>query len=163
MNTADISSVSTRELLRFYARILTELARRGVVRSRNAPAGDLAEFLVARAYNGKLAAPSEKSWDVDAAGRKLQVKCRVIDSAAKRTQQFSPFRSWGFDACVFVLLDSTTYEVIRALEIDVSNVESSSRAVAWVAGSRISVAQVQAHPSVKDVTDLVRVAYDSLQ
>jgi len=162
MDITDISSLSTRELLGSYAQILTELLRRGVVRSRNAPAGDLAEFLVASAYNGELAAPSEKGWDVNAAGRKLQVKCRVIDPTVKSSQQFSPFRSWGFDACVFVLLDSMTYEIIRALEIDISNVKSSSQPSPWVAGSRITVAQVLTHQSAKDVTDLVRAAYDSL-
>lgn len=77
--TPHIPDAPTQELLRLYAQILTELLRRGVVRSRNAPAGDLAELLVARAYSGDLAPLSEKSWDVDAGGRKLQVKSRVID------------------------------------------------------------------------------------
>ena len=160
--TPHIPDAPTQELLRLYAQILTDLLLRGVVRSRNAPAGDLAELLVARAYSGDLAPLSEKSWDVDAGGRKLQVKSRVIDPDNKRTQTFSPFRSWGVNACVFVLLNPTTYEVIRALEIDVADVEASSRPTAWVAGSRITVAQVLAHPAATDVTDLVRRAYGDL-
>lgn len=57
-------AMSTRALLRLYADILSELIRRGVVRSRNAPAGDLAEEIVRVAFAGSLAPPSEKSWDV---------------------------------------------------------------------------------------------------
>ena len=64
MSSIDLEHMSTRALLRLYSEILTELLQRGVVRSRNAPAGDLAEWLVARAYGGKLAPPSAKSWDV---------------------------------------------------------------------------------------------------
>jgi hypothetical protein len=71
----DLRSLTVRALLRLSAAIVTELNSRGVVRSRNAPAGDLAESLVAKAYQGKFAEPSVKSWDVQAAGRKLQVKC----------------------------------------------------------------------------------------
>lgn len=63
---------------------------------------------------------------------------------------------------MFVLLDARTYDVVRALEIDVADVEASSRRVEWVAGSRISVAQVLAHPAVVDVTELLRAAYDRL-
>ena len=54
-----IAATPTRTLLRVYAATLTELVRRGVVRTRNAPAGDLAELLVARAYGGEMAPNSE--------------------------------------------------------------------------------------------------------
>lgn len=42
----DLSTVSSRDLLTTYAQILTHLANRGVTRSRNAPVGDVAEYLV---------------------------------------------------------------------------------------------------------------------
>lgn len=161
-SATDLGNTPTRSLLRLYAQILTELLRREVVRSRNAPAGDLAEALVARAYGGSLAAKSEKSWDVLVDDRKIQVKCRVVEAGARRTQQFSPFRSWGFDSCVFVLLDSLSYDVVRALEIKVDDVEATSRRVDWVAASRISVAQVLAFPGVNDVTQRLQAAYDDL-
>jgi hypothetical protein len=60
----DLPATSSRDLLTTYAQILTLLVDRGVTRSRNAPVGDIAEFLVAKAYAGTLAPPSEKSWDV---------------------------------------------------------------------------------------------------
>jgi hypothetical protein len=36
---------------------------------------------------------------------------------AEGTQQYSPFRSWDFDACVFITFDAYTYDVIQALEV----------------------------------------------
>ena len=78
------SNFSSHELLRQYAGMLSELRARGVIRTLNAPSGDLAETLTERAYQGELAPDSEKSWDVRAAGgRFLQVKSRV--SAADET------------------------------------------------------------------------------
>lgn len=102
----ELEQLSTRALLRLFVDILTELIHRGVVRSRNAPAGDLAEYLVANAFGGELAPPSEKSWDVRVGDRCLQVKVRLIAAGDRRSHTYSPFRSWNFDACVFVLLDA---------------------------------------------------------
>lgn len=60
----DLTNLSPRELLALYSKILTELITRRVVWSRNAPAGDYAELLVAEALGGRIAKASEKSWDV---------------------------------------------------------------------------------------------------
>jgi hypothetical protein len=57
---------------------------------------------VAKAYSGALAA--------------LQVECRLVDQDDRRSQSFSPFRSWDFDACVFIVLDCNTEDAIRAVE-----------------------------------------------
>jgi len=134
-----LQAMTVRQLLRLYADLLTELVRRDVVRSRNAPAGDLAEHLVHRAYGGELAPPSEKSWDVRAPdGRLLQVKARLIAAGDRRSHNYSPFRSFGFDACVFLLLDAHTYDVVQAVEVPVDAVRALARETKWVAGSRVS-------------------------
>lgn len=41
-------NLTVRELLQYYADILTELKKRGVVRIANSPLGDYAELLVVR-------------------------------------------------------------------------------------------------------------------
>lgn len=121
----DLSGISSHALLRLYADILTSLNARGVLRSRNAPAGDLAEYLVAVAYGGTLAAQSKKSWDVAAPdGRLLQVKSRVVEPGARTSQNYSPFRSWDFDACVFVHFDAATYEVADAVEVPAETIRA---------------------------------------
>jgi hypothetical protein len=156
--------MGVRELLRLYSRVLTELIERGIVRSRNPPAGDLAESVVAKAYRGELAAPSEKSWDVHAAdGVRLQVKCRVVERGSRRTQVYSPFRSWDFQACVFVTLDSVTYDIVQAVEVSVDQVKAIARKSSWVAGHRVTVSQIRGGVGgAIDVTERLREAYAAM-
>lgn len=160
----DLTQWSTSRLLRSYLAILEELLRRGVIRTRNAPAGDLAERVVALAYSGELAPNSEKSWDVRANdGRLLQVKSRVIFPGAHKSQVFSPFRSYEFDACVFVLFDGRNYEISQAIEVPRQSVMDIARRSEWVAASRVRVfADLIAAPGARDVTEAVRLSLASL-
>ena len=160
----ELEHLTTRELLRVYADILTELLRRGVVRSRNAPAGDLAEYLVAVAFGGVLAPASEKSWDVRVGERLLQVKVRLIAAGDRRSHTFSPFRSWGFDACVFVLLDAHTYGITSAVEVPVAGVQELARESTWVRGFRIGTrADLRNVAGAVDRTTEIRRALESLE
>lgn len=154
----DLTQQSPRELLALYSQILTELIGRRIIWSRNAPAGDYAELLVAEAFEGRIARGSEKSWDVRVGDQLLQVKCRVTDTSSKKSQTYSPFRSFEFNSCVFVLLDSVTYEVVSAIEVAREVVEESSSLSAWVAGRRVTVKQVLALKEGRDVTSMLRGA-----
>lgn len=157
---------STQQLLAQYAEILRELRDRNIIRTANAPAGDLAETLVARAYAGNLAPNSEKSWDIAAGdGRKLQVKARVIaDHAIAKPVQFSVFRSWEFDAAVFVVLSAESYEVLAAIEVPSASVKGRSSESLWVRGNRITVgiSALKQLTGAVDVTEKVKLAYSQL-
>lgn len=159
-----LRTLDTRTLLRRYAETLAILKERDVVRSRNAPVGDLAETLVKEAYKGHLAPPSQKSWDVELPdGTRLQVKSRVIDPEARGTQVYSPFRSWDFDRCVFVLFDANTYDVMRATEVPVTGVQSVARRAEWVAGDRVRVHADLTHlEGARDVTGILSKAMATL-
>lgn len=71
----DVRGLVTGDLLALYGDLLDELNYRQVIRSRNPPAGDLAETLTALVYGGRMAKKSEKAWDVevlvDGVARKL--------------------------------------------------------------------------------------------
>lgn len=165
LDPADVAAAPTRTLLRLYAATLTELLRRKVVRTRNAPAGDLAELLVARAYGGTLAPNSEKSWDVRAADeRLLQVKCRVVSERPTNGQLgLSPFRSFDFTAVVIVLFAEETYDVVRAVELPVSAVREAARLVRHVNGHRLhATPTLLARPDAVDVTTRLQAALESL-
>lgn len=165
LDVARLSTTPTRTLLRLYAATLTELLKRGVIRTRNAPAGDLAEELVARAYRGTRAPPSEKSWDVrDVDDRLLQAKCRVVSKRPTRGQLgLSPFRSFRFDAVVIVLLDQASYDVVQAVEVPVGVVQEHARYVGHVNGHRLhATAALLSHPDAIDVTDRLRAALECL-
>jgi len=158
------AGASTPELFSAYRRILAELRGRGIVRTDNAPAGDYAEFLVARAYDGELAPSSEKSWDVLTKGRKLQVKCRVVsDPVGPRQRQLSPFRTFGFHAAVVVLFRNTDYSVLRAVEVPVDLVKKRATYREHVNGHVVRVTQdLLDHPDCRDVTELLAAAADGI-
>jgi len=81
----NLSTFSESGPFSLYRAILRELKSRGVIRTENAPVGDYAEYLVATALGGQLAANSEKSWDVlSENGEKLQVKARVVSEPQSR-------------------------------------------------------------------------------
>ncbi|AXH95978.1 hypothetical protein DV701_07430 [Ornithinimicrobium avium] len=159
--------MSSRELLRTYASILTELVKRGVTRSRNAPVGELAELLVQRAYGGILAPSNAKSWDVESAdGRNIQVKARLVVPGATRAEQYSPFRSWDFDVCVFITFDAHTYDVLLALEVPAVEVQQLATAVPHVGATAARVSTrtpLGAAPGAVDVTPQVRAAMSELE
>jgi hypothetical protein len=94
-----VAQLASTRLLELYGSILNELNHRKVVRTRNAPAGDLAETLTALVYGGKLALNSEKAWDVLAPeDRKIQVKA-LVKAEGKRPGNFSVFRPRMVSTC----------------------------------------------------------------
>ncbi len=135
----DLVSMSVPELLDTYRAILRELRRRDVVRTANAPAGDFAEQLVAKALRGQLAPNSQRGYDLRTPdGRRIQVKCRVLDETRKNPRRkLSPFKSFDFDDAVIVLLNSD-YTVHRGVLVPVAVVKrvAKKRANGHVADAR---------------------------
>lgn len=159
-----LSDLRTSQLFELYRGTLAELRMRGVVRTENAPAGDYAEYLVARALDGVLAPNSEKSWDVRlTGGKRIQVKCRVFsDPPTAGQQQLSPFRSFDFDSVVIVLLSNTDYSVRRAVELPRSVVETFSVFRQHVNGYIVRVtSDLLDHPEAIDLTARLLDAYSA--
>jgi hypothetical protein len=157
----DLSTFSESGLFSLYRAILSELKSRGVIRTENAPVGDYAEYLVATALGGQLAPNSEKSWDVlSNDGEKLQVKARVVSDPAEPGQlQLSPFRSFGFDSAVIVLLSAADYAVVRASKVPRYVVESSATYRQHVNGKVLFARpQIMGHPEATDLTAALRAA-----
>jgi hypothetical protein len=155
----DPRALTVRELLATYVRVLDELTHRQLIRTRNSPLGDLAESIAVRAYGGTLAPNSEKSFDLTAGdGRRIQVKARLVNPTDKRAHAFSPFRTWGFDAAVFLLFDSRTYDLNWARELTAEDAQALGRRIEHINGTSISVRQVAATGT--DVTEWLAAAYD---
>jgi hypothetical protein len=155
------TDLSVRQLLASYVAVLDELMRRGLVRTRNSPLGDLAESLALRAYGGVLAPNSEKSYDLLTANhRRIQVKARLVDPRDRRSQNFSAFRSWNFDSALFLLFDTNTYDLIWARELTRDETEAIGRRVERTNSSAILVRGVAA--SGTDITVRLAEAYDRI-
>lgn len=142
------------QLLGTYASILEELRKRGLVRTNNAPVGDLAEHAASIVYGGTLAPNSEKSYDLTALdGRLIQVKVRNIRPETSPSAVFSVIRSFGFDACIFVLIDSVNHWVQGAYEWTAAEVREFGVHSAHTNGITIRVSQARHHGI--DLTDQV--------
>ena len=159
INPTALSEVPPRELLAGYEKLLRELRRREVVRTNDAPSGQYAEWLAQRAFGGDLAPNSVKSYDLIAqTGRRLQAKARVIPDPSRISgeRQLSPFRSFDFDDALIILFDST-YQVSRAVLLDVETVVNHSRESSHVNG-RVLIARDSVLDLGDDVTDLLNSA-----
>ena len=160
----DLSTWSESGLFSLYRAILAELKSRDLIRTENAPAGDYAEYLVMTALGRKLATNSEKSWDVLALdGEKLQVKARVVSDPPQAGQlQLSPFRSFGFDSAVIVLLSAADYSVVRASKVPRHVVEASAVYRRHVNGKVLFARpDIMQHPDATDLTTTLREAQTS--
>lgn len=117
---------------------LARMRELGIVRTANAPAGDFAEWLVAKATGGELAPNSQKGWDVITDdGERIQVKARFVTEPIKAGQrQLSPFRSFDFDSLLVVLLNDAS-PVRRGSSIPRETVEAGALANEYVNAKRV--------------------------
>lgn len=116
------------ELLTSYRNILLSLRARGLVRTSNAPIGDLAEYCAAIVYDGLLAPNSEKSYDLIAEdGRRIQVKVRLLRPDTSRAAVFSPIRSFDFHGGLFLIVDDQAGDVKTARELTVQEIRDHGK------------------------------------
>ena len=158
-----LTALTVRDLLSTYADVLAELRERNLVRTNNAPIGDLAEYCAAMVYDGLLAPNSEKSFDLTASdGRLVQVKVRQLRPNAP-SALFSPLRSFGFDVAVFIVVDSTTNQVMAAREWTAEEVQQHGSFKAHTNGTTVPVSRVltEAARGV-DLTASFAAAWDAL-
>lgn len=163
VTTIDLGGYSTRDLLALYGAIIDELLRRHVVRTRNAPAGDYGEWLVARALNGTLEPNSAKSWDVRTpGGERVQVKTRVVGPDTRGSAAWSVFRTFDFDSAVFIRLTRGSYAVERAVKVPSAALPPASRYSAHVAGHLVRLrTRLLDLSGAVDITDAIRAAADT--
>ncbi|MCQ9616352.1 hypothetical protein L1889_06270 [Paenalcaligenes niemegkensis] len=71
----DIKKLSLHDLLTLHTDAITELRHRGVLRTKNNPTGDYAEWLVSKALGLTLASNSSADYDaVSESGKKYKSK-----------------------------------------------------------------------------------------
>lgn len=116
---SDLEKLSEIELLQLHASIIDELKRREVVRTKNNPIGDYAEWLVAKALNLQLARNSSAGYDgKDINGIKYQIKARRI-TPENKSSQLSAIRNLSgkdFDELVGLIFDEK-YQILVAVQI----------------------------------------------
>ncbi len=119
----DLTTYTTRELLKFWAAIMRELLRRDVIRTANNPIGDIAEAVVTEHYNGERQAFSNSGWDVTAAnGERLEVKGIRLTGARTRAN-LSPIPATSTYTHVIIVVFDADLRVTETLRMPRSAVE----------------------------------------
>jgi hypothetical protein len=143
----------TADLLSDWSAIMSELRRRGAIRSENNPTGDLAEALVAGFYQVQPAANSTAGYDLYLSdGTRVQVKGRRC-TAHSKPSHYGLMRRLDedpFDLLVVVNLDEK-FAVESAYRMPISVVRElarfSSHTNAWrlpvIRGSRADLPGVE--------------------
>lgn len=157
-----IAGASVGDLLGLYSRVIGELRHREVLRTNNPPAGDYAEWLVARAFGvTRLEANSTASYDLSCEeyGR-VQVKGRVVTPGGGPGQlQSSPFRSAKFDHAALVLFNQADYSVQLAVMLPVEAVIERWKARKHVNGHVLFMnGPTMGHGSATDITAMLAAA-----
>ena len=154
MASKELPDLSVPELLATHSAVIEELRRRGVVRSKNNPTGDYAEWLVSSKLGLTLESNSAKGFDaVDHSGSRYQIKGRRItpDNKSAQLGVIRNLEGHDFDFLVGVVFDKD-WVVLRAAIIP-------HRTLAGLAVFRPHVNGHVMHlrPSVFDEQDVVDV------
>jgi hypothetical protein len=156
---------STQGLLRLYCDIVSELRRRGVIRSTNNPAADVAELLVTRALRLERAPKSTRGYDAfDRAGRRFEIKARRLtkESPSRELSVIRGLEKKHFTHLVGVLF-TDRFEVMRACLIPVDVVKQVARYSEHVNGWRLLLRDsVWGIADVKDLTKDLQSAFKQL-
>ncbi len=123
------NALTVPELLRCFADILDELKERKVVRTRNNPVADYAEWLVAQKLGLMLERNSKRGYDaVDQNGKRYQIKSRRLDPTNESTQLsvIRNLEAGDFDYLVGVLFNRD-FTVKEACRIPHSVIKQHSR------------------------------------
>jgi len=159
----DPTLLSVGEILHVYTALLVELGRRGLVRTNNAPIGDLAEYACAAYYEGTLAPNSEKSYDLIAAdGRRVQVKVRNVREGTRPSAVFSSIRSTDFDVCVFILANARTHTIEAAYEWTPEEIQAHGRFTSHTNSTLIRIGKVRAGVAGTNITAGMDAAWQTM-
>jgi hypothetical protein len=152
---------SVRELLQLQGRIVAELRCRTIVRTGNAPLGDYAEWLFAKAFGWKLEENSAAGFDAGYGERRFQIKARRLTASGRGTRQLSVIRNLQaahFDSLAAVLF-AEDYSVWRAALVPREVVVARATQTPHVNGWRFILKdEVWSVPGVEDVTARLKVA-----
>ena len=160
-----ISDLSVSQLLATHGYIIEVLRDRDILRSKNNPVGDYAEFLTCRALSLNLADKSTKGHDAtDDNGLRYEVKARRLtdDNGSRQLSAIRSLEERHFDFLIGVLFDAE-FRIVRAAMIpwDIINTVATYKphTNAWVVILRESLWD---QTGVRDVTDKLVAAQKEL-
>lgn len=156
----DFAALTIAELLVTHSAVLDELRHRNVIRSKNNPTGDYAEWLVSTKLGLTLQTNSSKGFDAtDSQGLRYQIKGRRVTPDNKSTQLgvIRNLEGKDFDFLVAVIFDAN-WQVRYAAKIPHQAVPLLATYRPHVNGHTMHLRPtVFDHPSVEDLTHELRI------
>ncbi|MBA7613577.1 hypothetical protein ES703_20828 [subsurface metagenome] len=158
MTEFDWKALTIPELLRCFANILDELKERKVVRTRNNPVADYAEWLVAQQLGLSLERNSKRGYDaIDQSGTCYQIKSRRLDPTNK-SKQLSVIRrldAGEFDYLVAVLFNRD-FTVKEAYKVPHGVIKEHARFSELQNGHILQLqGEVLTAPGVENITEVL--------
>ena len=155
----DLIELSVTQLLTLFAEVLDELKTREVVRTRNNPVADYAEWLTARALHLQLQSNSNEGFDaIDSGGIRYQIKGRRLQTP-KSSRQLSIIRRLKdntFDFLIGILFDNN-FSIVEAYKIPHHLIANNSRYSDHVNGHIMSLkGDIVAADEVERIDNLLR-------
>jgi hypothetical protein len=155
----DLHGKSIAELLAVHSAVIDELRLRKVLRSKNNPVGDYAEWLVAEKLSLTLAHNSVKGYDaIDRQGIKYQIKSRRV-TAGNRSSLLGVIRNLDdcdFDFLVAVIFDEA-WNVKYAAKIAHSVITEIATFRTHVNGHTMTLRESSfINPRITSITDVLR-------
>ena len=118
---------------------MTELQRRGILRSDNTPTGDYAEWIVSQALGLSLEGNSKAGYDaIGSDGTRYQIKARRLVTT-KTSRQLSAIRNLDqdpFDYLIIVLF-GPAFEVLECWQVPIDVVREHAIWTKHVNGHRL--------------------------
>ena len=153
------SALTITELLATHSAVLDELHRRNVIRSKNNPTGDYAEWLVSTKLDLTLEKKSAKGFDAtDPHGARYQIKGRRTTHDNKSTQLgvIRDLEENDFDFLVGVIFDAN-WQIRYAAKIPHQTVRELATFRKHVNGHIMHLrTNVFDHPNIEDITHKLR-------
>ncbi len=161
----NIEHLVTQDLLGLYNAIEERLQDKGVIRTKNNPVGDYAEYLFCNTFDWKQASNSQKSIDaINTQGTTYQIKARR-QSRGIDSRQLSALRDLNENSFDYLagLVFNPDYTVYKAAIIPIKVVVNLSTYVehtnSWKFFLKDSVWNL---PEVEDVTETIKIQSSKL-
>lgn len=159
MSPNNFTELTIPELLAAHSAVLDELRKREVIRSKNNPTGDYAEWLVSKKLGLTLETNSAKGFDAkDKHGLRYQIKGRRVTQENKSTQLgvIRNLDSKDFDFLVAVVFDEN-WQVQTAAKIPHQTVHLLAAFRAHQNGHIMHLrTSIFNNPSVEDISNVLR-------
>jgi len=160
-----LSTLSAPELLAVSGRAEQMLRDRGVLRTRNRPAGDYAEYLIWKEFGGNLAPNSQRDWDVKTDdGERIQVKgCALPVGSPPSSADFSAMRGFDFDLLILVVFREPNYLVEEAWRAPIGIVRQAAKHSDYLNASHVRLTkQFRAIEGVESIAEQLRATAERL-